>query len=235
MGNSIMRPRNRPGTTRVRWFGIAMLFLAATGIVFLTAASSARAQDIHDQLVVHLAFDGDVLDHSGNGNDGMIVRPGANSPFVMGIITNNRTTASAFETTGPCLGTHMESNNYITFGVPAAGSALDLGTDTDFSFSFWGLIKAPGTTFHDPSWISNKDWDSGGNIGYVLATQGPPYTTQTGGFKWNFTTDVGPRNDSFRCDTCALDDGQWHHYAVTFTRLGTARCTSTGTCWTRER
>lgn len=38
--------------------------------------------------------------------------------------------------------------------------------------------------------MANKDFDSGGNIGYVLAPQGPPYTAQTGGFKWNFTTDV---------------------------------------------
>jgi hypothetical protein len=122
----------------------------------------------------------------------------------------------------------MESNNYITLGVPAAGSALDFGTDTDFSFSFWGLIPGPMTAFDDPSWISNKDWDSGGNIGYVLATQGPPGGGQhTGGFKYNFTTDVGPRNDpgpdgNFRCSSCGLDDGNWHHYAVTFTRLGDA-------------
>jgi hypothetical protein len=197
-----------------------MALLAACAISFLAAAPNARAQDIHDSLVVHLTFDGDVLDHSGNGNDGAIVRPGANSPFVPGIITTNRTSASAFETTGPCLGTHMESNNYVTFGTPAPGSALDFGTDTDFSFSFWGLIAQPNSTIHDPSWISNKDWDSGGNTGYVLATQGPPYTTMTGGFKWNFTTDVGPRNDSFRCPDCGLDDGTWHHYAVTFSRLG---------------
>jgi hypothetical protein len=196
------------------------MLLAAAGIAFLAASASAVAQDIHDQLVVHLTFDGDVLDHSGHGNDGTIVRPGANSPFVMGIITNNRTTSSAFESTGPCTAGHKSTNNYITFGIPATGSGLDFGLDIDFSIAFWGLIPAPMTTLHDPSWFSNKDWDSGGNIGYVLAMQGPPYTTQSGGFKWNFTTDVGPRNDSSRCPGCGLDDGQWHHYVVTFTRLG---------------
>jgi Concanavalin A-like lectin/glucanases superfamily len=206
--------RNFLGSTMAFPIGVWAL------IAFLAVPVISRAQDIHDSLVVHLTFDGDVLDHSGNGNDGTIVRPGTNSPYVPGIITVNRTSASAFETTGPCLGTHAESNNYITFGVPAPGSALDFGDGVDFSFSFWGLIPAPGTTFHDPSWISNKDWDSGGNVGYVLATQGPPYTGQTGGFKWNFTTKVGPRNDSFRCDNCSLDDGAWHHYAVTFVRQG---------------
>lgn len=196
--------------------------VAAWGIAFVAAATTARGQDIHDQMVVHLTFDGDVLDHSGNGNDGMIVRPGANAPFVMGIITQNRNTASAFQTTGAATAGHMSTNNYISFGVPAMGSGLDFGTDTDFSISFWGLIPAPMTTLHDPSWFSNKNWDSGGNIGYVLAAQGPPYTAQTGGFKWNFTTDVGPRNDSPRCDTCGLDDGNWHHYVVTFARQADA-------------
>src|SRR5262245_60103712 len=109
---------------RARRLGITMWFLATIGIIFL-ASANAIAQDIKDQLVVHLTFDGDVLDHSGNGNDGTIVRPGANSPFVMGIITQNRATASAFESTSLCATPHMSSNNYITFGVPAMGSGLD--------------------------------------------------------------------------------------------------------------
>jgi hypothetical protein len=220
MGNS--SSARFPGTAQacVRRLNSGLLFLAATGIVFMAAALNGRAQNIKDQLTVHLTFDGDVLDHSGNGSDGTIVRPGANSPFVMGIITQNRSTASAFESTSPCAAPHMSSNNYITFGVPAMGSGLDFGLDIDFSISFWGRIPAPNTTIHDPSWFSNKDWDSGGNIGYVLAAQGPTYTPKTGGFKWNFTTDQAPRTDSDRCPDCGLDDGQWHHYVVTFTRLG---------------
>jgi hypothetical protein len=102
----------------------------------------------------------------------------------MGIITNNRAAASAFQTTGLASGPHMSNNNYITFGLPATGSGLDFGTDIDFSISFWGLIPAPGTTLHDPCWIANKDWDDPKNTGYALATQGPPYTPQTGGFKY---------------------------------------------------
>jgi hypothetical protein len=224
---SVCGVRGPHAPTGIRPAVLVLSFLAAWASAFLAGPTCAKAQDIHDQLVIHLTFDGDVLDHSGNGNDGTIVRPEANpTPFVMGIITQNRTSASAFETLGSCLGPHMESNNYITFGMPAAGSGFDFDTDTDFSFSFWGLI--PGTAYDDPAWISNKDWDSGGNIGYVIATQGPPGGgTQAGGFKYNFTTDSGPRNDpgpggNFRCSDCGLNDGNWHHYAVTFTRLGDA-------------
>src|SRR5437016_634488 len=51
---------------------------------------SAAPLDIHTNLVVHHTFDGDVVDHTGRGNDGTIIRPGTDSPFVPGIITNNR-------------------------------------------------------------------------------------------------------------------------------------------------
>src|SRR5262245_4241931 len=117
MGNRLSgRTRYRASTlrARVRQVAIATSVAALWGIALL-AAPHARAQDIHDGLVVHLTFDGDVGDHSGRGNDGTIVRPEANpEPFVAGIITHNRTTASAFRTLGDILGTNMPTNNYIT-------------------------------------------------------------------------------------------------------------------------
>jgi hypothetical protein len=58
-------------------FAISTSFAAACGIVLLAAAPNAKAQNIHDGLVVHLTFDGNVLDHSGRGNHGVIVRPEA--------------------------------------------------------------------------------------------------------------------------------------------------------------
>src|SRR5207237_10894359 len=114
MGN---RARYRAGTLwfRVRQFAIATSVAPAWAIALLAAAPHARGQDIHDGLVVHLTFDGDVRDHSGRGNDGTIVRPEANpDPFVAGIINNNRTTASAFRTLGDFLGANTPTNNYIT-------------------------------------------------------------------------------------------------------------------------
>ena len=80
MGNSVRSNRSRLGAT----FGCS-LFLTTLGFAFLIAPGAARA-DIHDQLVVHLRFDGDVQDYSGRENHGTIVRPGANSPYVPGVI-----------------------------------------------------------------------------------------------------------------------------------------------------
>ena len=53
----------------------------------------------------------------------------------------------------------------------------------------------------------------------MLAYQGFGWIDpNTGGFHWNYKTDTSPRTDSTRCKDCHLDDGQWHHYVVTFTR-----------------
>jgi hypothetical protein len=198
---------------------IATSFAAACGIALLAVVPNASAQDIHDGLVVHLTFDGDVLDHSGRGNDGMIMRPEANpDPFVAGIITNNRTMASAFRTLGDFLGANMPTNNYITLGVPAPGSDLDFGDGTDITFSFWGKYAQDGA-YWDPAWISNKNWTNASNIGYVLAYQGVGWIDpNTGGFHWNYKTDTSVRSDSMRCKDCHLDNEQWHHYVVSFTR-----------------
>lgn len=213
--------RRQAATERpcVRQVAISTALAAAVGIALLAAAPNAEAQDIHDGLVVHLTFDGDVRDHSGRGNDGMIVRPEANpDPFVTGIITHNRTAASAFQTLGEFQGPNLPTNNYITLGIPAPGSDLDFGENTDITFCFWGKY-APDGAYWDPAWIANKDWGSGSNIGYVLAYQGVGWIDpNTGGFHWNYKTDTSARSDSTRCKDCHLDDDRWHHYAVTLTR-----------------
>jgi hypothetical protein len=82
----------------------------------MAAAASARA-DIHDNLVVHLTFDGDVLDHSGNGNDGAIVRAGAGSPFVPAIIRQG------FQTTGLPAGYRAMGER--RYDCPLVGAGLD--------------------------------------------------------------------------------------------------------------
>src|SRR5262249_17780140 len=55
-------------------------------------------------------------------------------------------------------------------------------------------------------------WDSGGNLGWVLASQ------NSGGMKWNVKDDVNPRRDS--PNVGAVRDGQWHNIVWTFNRHG---------------
>ena len=80
---------------------------------------------------------------------------------------------------------HFSSNptnsafNYVTLGTPPE---LNFGGDVNLTVSLWVKFTA---WKGDPSFISNKDWNSGGNLGWVLATAGD------GRFQWNFTDGTG--------------------------------------------
>ena len=191
---------------------IAAAFLLASGVTLLPATPLARA-DIHDNLVVHLPFDGDVTDKSARGNNGTIVRPGANAPFVPGII------GLAFQTQGSAATPDAPTGNYVTLGNP---DDLNFGTNSDFSLSWWGQYTS-GAQHDDIPWLSNKAWNSGTNVGWVLASQGG------GNIKWNFRALFEERYD---CSYSGggLDDGKWHHYVFTFMR-GSGGNPGTGTIY----
>src|SRR5438132_1377740 len=106
-----IRTRTEAAPSCARRASITALFVVAAGIALLALAGKAQA-DIHDSLVVHLRFDGDVVDYSGRGNNGTIVRPGANSPYVPGII------GQAYQTTGMVNRPDDSSSSYITLGTP---------------------------------------------------------------------------------------------------------------------
>ena len=62
------------------------------------------------------------------------------------------------------------------------------------------------------AFISNKNWDSGGNPGFVVNTQGD-------GMKWNLRDNLSGRRDSPHVAP-QLEDHAFHHIAVTFHRTG---------------
>ncbi len=102
-------------------------------------------------------------------------------------------------------------------------SRLDFGT-ADFSFAFW--VKIDNTTFppSDPAIISNKDWGSGSNTGFVLALDN---AGQVGEHLWtvNVADDHADNNrldwDADDNNTPDLVDGKWHFVAVVFDRDAT--------------
>jgi hypothetical protein len=148
---------------------------------------------ITDELVLHLTFDQDLLDASGRGNHGTAV---GDTPIVDGFIGG----AAQY-------GTSVEAGrNYITLGAP---EDLNFGSATDFSISFWSRFSQSSS---DPAFLSNKNWGSGRNQGWVVAVNNP-------GLKWNLG-DGTDRADSPGIG--ALNDGQWHHVAVSFKRNGPA-------------
>ena len=200
------RTRLRAAPACARRIGIATAFLTAAGLALL--APEAKAQtDIHDSLVVHLPFDGDVMDHTGRGNNGTILNAGANppSPYVPGII------GQAYQTQGQFVSIDVSTSSYILLGSPP-DLQFGAGTPTDFSVSFWGQYVTSGQN-DDIPWISNKDWNSGGNRGWGIFSQ------SGGGVKWNFRSMGEVRADSNHLGLASgggLDDGNWHHFVVVF-------------------
>src|SRR5262249_11789990 len=103
--------------------------------------------------------------------------------------------------------------NYVTLGYP---ELLRFGSDTtasDFSFSFWVKILHQAD---DQSFISNKDWNSGGNLGFIVASEAD-------GVKWNYRDDGGSgRRDIPHVGPQLEKDGNWHNIVVTFQRTNSA-------------
>ena len=100
--------------------------------------------------------------------------------------------------------------DYIVLGQ--AGD-IAYGTD-DFTVSFWMKTPSIGS---DPALFSNKDWDSGSNIGWVIAWGG----SGDGIYQWNLDTDGAGRND-FDPTGPETADNQWHMVTVSHDRQGMA-------------
>ena len=86
--------------------------------------------------------------------------------------------------------------------VPIKGTALQ--GMSKFTIETW--VKA-GTNDSDPSIIGDKNWDSGGLPGYTICRSGTSWKINIANQK-SERYDIGSSN--------ALEDGNWHHLAVTF-------------------
>lgn len=154
---------------------------------------------LKDGLVAHLTFDTDLKDISGRNNNGMAVGSptfAAGQVGAKAVVVGNTPDGSAF--------------NYVTLNSP---SSLLFGETNDFTVSLWVQLN---DFSGDPAFFSNKDWFSGDNTGYVLAT------SSERGFQWNFKEAFGDRVD-YDGPSGLLTAGTWHHLAVVFQRAGDAR------------
>jgi hypothetical protein len=97
--------------------------------------------------------------------------------------------------------------NAGTFAMPNDQSPFEFGEAQDFTIEFW--VKAIEYT-EDPSFISNKNWDSGRNPGFVISAQQGQY--------WK--VNIGDGTDRLDIQGGYIQPGQWHHLAVSFDRDG---------------
>lgn len=163
----------------------------------LGAATTVPAGTIANDLVVHLPFDGDYIN---NAAGSAVTATAVGAPT----IEAGRIGSGAVHISNAKDGSFF---NYVTLGVPAE---LNFGGTTDYTISAWIKVNSKSG---DPSFLSNKDWRSGGNAGYVLFVGGG------GNFGWNYKPSGGARVDS---GGSGINDAAWHHVAVSYDRDGNA-------------
>ena len=102
-------------------------------------------------------------------------------------------------------GSDTRLNNNINLGMIDYGK----GDNTmDFSFGFWykAAVNRPGPTF-----VSNKNWYSGANPGYVVGQE-----TSAGVLRLNLKAEGQIRIDSI--NNTSVADGKWHYMVLTLDR-----------------
>ena len=182
---------------------------AFSTVLSRSAHLTVFAGPITQDMVVHLTFDGTYADSSGRSNNATSVGSPTFEPGFLGQAVH--LISSGTPANNPA------TNNYVTLGYPSDlvfGSDMTGGVASDFSVSFWSKIKLQND---DEAIIGNKDWMSGGNPGWVIASEG-------GGLKWNYRDNAinQPGVGSSRRDSPTvapqLEDGGWHHVVVTLAR-----------------
>ena len=178
-------------------FGMATSAVARVVVV----SDAPGSGNITQGLVAHLRFDGDNTDSSGRNNHGTAVGAPA--------IAAGKIGSGALEFTSAQDGS---SFNYVTLGKPAD---LNFGDTNDFSVSFWAKLL-PGTWKGDPAFIGNKNWNGGGNVGWVAAANGG------GEFQWNYREPAPNERRDFDGASGTFGNNNWHHIAMVFVRGGFA-------------
>lgn len=113
------------------------------------------------------------------------------------------------------LGNDLYAGNVLSFnGIDHLATVednnqLDFLKTGNYSIGFW-VKTTSGVS--DPAMVSNKDWASGGNDGFVFAYTG-------GGWKFNYAG-AGSRID---VNGGLINDGSWHFLMATIDRSGDAR------------
>jgi len=112
-----------------------------------------------DQLVLHLGFEGDLLDGSARGNHATIAGDSDHDPQ---LIASGGLCGGGYLSI-PDNGGGATDASYLTLGNPPD---LDFGVGVDYSVAVW--LRATADQSGDSVIIGNKDWASGANIGTLL-------------------------------------------------------------------
>lgn len=112
------------------------------------------------------------------------------------------------------LSSHANVANHVetqfpagVYATPVDQNPFQFGTSSDFTIEFW--VK-PQAYSSDPALISNKNWNSGLNPGFVISAQSGQF--------WK--VNVGDGSNRRDIQGGYLNPGTWTHLAVSFDRDG---------------
>lgn len=167
--------------------------------------------DLAESRVLFLPLDGDATDTSSASNDGTVI----GSPvYTTG---QDAQALELLDTASP--------HQYVDLGNP---SSLQFGTTQDFSVAVWvnnlgGFSNntAVGGSHDDPAIMSNKDWNTGTNTGWVIAGGA------NGRWQWNIGD--GASRVDYDGPAGEINDGNWHLLVVSHDRAGNATLYYDGT------
>jgi hypothetical protein len=160
--------------------------------------------NVTNNLLLHLRFDGNYNDASGQGNNGT---PVGAPTFVAGKIGSEALHYSTLTETG-AVGGAVTNANYVSLGTNAD---LNLGASwtngASFSVSLW--VRLPKGYLGGDLPFFGSATNSAGNPGFCFC---PSYTL--GGWEWS----LADSTNSFDINGLdnSINDGNWHHLAFTF-------------------
>jgi len=104
------------------------------------------------------------------------------------------------------------ADDYVVLGTVSYGDASNPG----FSAALW--VRTDGWN-DDAAMLSNKDWNSGSNIGWAIAGGGG----NNGSWQWNLSDGNARVDFDPPVSLSPISDGGWHHLCVTHDRDGMAK------------
>jgi hypothetical protein len=174
-------------------YGTNALGFTNTAAATLTVLPQPSYANQTNALVLHLRFDNNYLDTSGRANDASA--PAGSPGFVAGKLgpgVNINTTPSA---------------NYLT--VSDLNNDLQFDVTNSFTVALWLKYSS---AFNDDPIIGNAV-NSTYQFGWVLTEEG-------GRFEWTAVSGGSVIADPVSATSPLINDGTWHHVAVSFDRNG---------------
>jgi hypothetical protein len=181
----------------------------------LVVISPVAYANVTNNLVLHLRFDGDTTDTSGQGNDGTPSSPTAPTFVSPAIIGSQALHYETIVVTNAGVSTNIQSTSYVTVGTVGSGppTELQFGASTSFSVSLWVKLDA-GALPADVPFIGTAT-NSSFNAGWDLS---PSF--HLGGWQWNLNDGVALAGNNVNVNGAdgSINDGNWHNFVLTVDR-----------------